>query len=373
MKNCKYFNQCHNPAQVYVPYSNTALCKMHFLRSIEHRVRVTIEQHKLIDFSPHEKILVALSGGKDSQSLLTILDKVIQKRVPIEALYIDLGISPGNYSTDSGIIARSLCETLKIPFHVVDSKQEIGISIDNVHEIGHKLFRNRKETKLGSFRGDCSYCGLFKRYLINKFAVTHGFTKLATGHNLTDEATALMANFFSMDLDLMARAGPTTESDVEMLIPRIKPLYYIYEKETILYAFYANVPHLPTECEYALDAPMSKIKMALDKVENVRKGNMLHMLRKYQLNLKPLLAANVPAFKKVESKCDRCGGATYLKTCAFCKTKARLLELKQIMNSPKSARPPSPAESGKKSDDPNQNPSNNTIDEGESDRYSEDP
>ena len=164
-RHCKYYLQCHQDAVTYVPFSKVPLCKEHFLKNIEYRIRKTIDEFHLIDFKdPNEKIMVALSGGKDSASLLTMLNHVLRNKVSLEALFIDLGISPLNYSYESGIVARDLCERLQVPLHIVNVKQEYGFDIDDIHEIGQTYFKHRHDTKFGHFRGECSYCGLIKRY-----------------------------------------------------------------------------------------------------------------------------------------------------------------------------------------------------------------
>lgn len=327
MPKCKFFRECQAQAVTQIPYSKMALCKNHFLRYIESRVKKTIDNHNLIDFeNPHEKILVAISGGKDSQTLLTILHSVLQDKVQLEALYIEVGISPRNYSKDSEQVARDLCTHLGVPFHVLDIKEHLGFDIDLIHRLGEKLSHGKYKGKNKRFRGDCSYCGLIKRYYINYFAVNNGFTKVATGHNLTDEATQLLANFFSVDMELMARAGPSTSRNVEGLVDRIKPLYYIYETELILYAFYANVEHLPTECEYAVDSPMIRVKKSLEKIETFRRGTMMNMVRDFQKNLREILYNQIPEEKQAINKCSQCGMTTYLEYCSFCRTTDRIKE-----------------------------------------------
>ena len=278
-RRCKFFHECKAFAVTEVPYSKMPVCKHHFLKYVEDRVWKTIQEHNLIELKPEEKVLVAVSGGKDSSTLLTILDRVLNKRVKMEALYIEVGIAPRNYSHDSEQVCRHLTERLNIPLHVVDIKKEYGFNIDDIHELGRRLKRAHHGE---SFRGECSYCGLIKRYLINRFAILNGFTKVATGHNLTDEATTLLGNFFNVDMELMSRAGPITITESDNLVPRIKPLYYIYENETILYAYYANVEHLPTECEYSIDSPTLNIKRSLDKAEELRRGTMMNMVKKFQ-------------------------------------------------------------------------------------------
>jgi uncharacterized protein (TIGR00269 family) len=313
-----------------INYSQTPLCKEHFLRNIEDRVRKTIEKHHLIEFKPEEKVLVAISGGKDSQTLLTLLDKVFQKRIQLEALYIELGIAPGQYSKDSAIVASELCRDLNIPYHQINIKDEIGFSIDDVHELGEKYYKIHR-SKSERFRGECSYCGLIKRYTINRFAALNHFSKVATGHNLTDESTQLIGNFFTSDIELMARSGPSTITEAEMLVPRVKPLYYIYETEMILYAFYAKVKHVGTECPYVVESPMMKVKSFMEKVEGHRRGTMLHMMRKYHKKLRPVLFEAIPEHKMVENNCIECGMTTNIDKCAFCRMKNRMQnELAQL-------------------------------------------
>ncbi|MHA1777489.1 MAG: ATP-binding protein [Promethearchaeota archaeon] len=328
MPKCKFYRECRANAVIQIPHTKMALCKTHFLRYIESRVKRTIEENHLIDFqNPNEKVLVAISGGKDSQTLLTILHQVIKNRVPLEALYIEVGITPRNYSRDSAMVARKLCEKLNVPFHILDVKETLGITIDQIHQLGQQLKSGRrKPRKSKNFRGECSYCGLIKRYYINYFAVKNGFTKVATGHNLTDEASQLLSNFFSTDMEQMSRAGPITLNNVDGLIPRIKPLFYIYETELIMYAYFAQVEHLPTECAYATDSTVISVKKSLEKIEVFRRATMMNLVRDFQKTMKPILAAQTPEEHQVIKKCKQCGMTTYLDICSFCTTTNRLKE-----------------------------------------------
>lgn len=329
MLRCQFSKGCSNPAVVQSPYTKRGFCREHFLLDIENRVGNTLKDYNLIDFEdPKEKILVALSGGKDSQTLLNILDQVVKKRIPIEALYIEVGISPKNYSKDSGKVARELCDQLNIPFHTIDIRESLGFTIDDIHALGTKWngrsTRGRKGRKKQRFRGECSYCGLIKRYYINYFAVHNGFTKVATGHNLTDEATQLVSNFFVGDIELMGRAGPSTARNVKGLVDRIKPLYYIYESELILYAFHRNINHLSTQCVYAVDSPMIQVKKSLEEVESFRRGMMMRMVRDFQNKLRPVFYDQIPNEKQTINQCEKCSMTTYMEKCSFCRTTERL-------------------------------------------------
>ena len=325
MKKCKF---CSQPAVILIPLNQMPLCKTHFISYIHDRVKKTINQYNLI--TADDKVLVALSGGKDSQTLLTILHEIYNKNIQIEALYINVGVTPKNYSHDSYKVAKDLCDRLEIPLNKIDIRNELEFDMDTVHKLGLLQRGGKHRKKGGRFRGECSYCGLFKRYFINKFAVLNNFTKVATGHNLTDEATQLMGNFFNVDMELMSRAGPTTMTEVKGLVTRVKPLYYIYEQEIVMYAYYAKINHLSTECEYATDSTSGNIKQSLLKIEEFRRGTMFYMVKKFQEKLKPTLFGTISEEKKAEKSCSECGMGTYMETCAFCRTKKRLQE--QIKN-----------------------------------------
>jgi len=124
----------------------------------------------------------------------------------------------------------------------------------------------------------------------------------------------------------MSRAGPTTITEVKGLVTRVKPLYFIYEQEIVMYAYYAKIHHLATECEYAIDSPSGNIKQSLLKIEEFRRGTMFYMVKKFQEKLKPTLFGTISEEKKAEKICSECGMGTYMETCAFCRTKKRLKE-----------------------------------------------
>ncbi|MHA1584077.1 MAG: TIGR00269 family protein [Promethearchaeota archaeon] len=328
---CKFFSHCKNNAVTEVPFSKIPLCKDHFISYIHKRVKKTIEEQKLIDFKdPKEKILVALSGGKDSQVLLTILKKVIKSKVKLEGLYINVGISPEHHTDRSQATIQKLCDDLKVHLNIVYLKNEMDFNMDDVNRVGQS-HRPHSRERSGRFRGNCSYCGLFKRYFINKFAALNGFTKVATGHNLTDESTQLLGNFFSIDMELMARAGPKTITNVEGLIPRIKPLFFIYESELFLYAYYQRIPHVIGACPYSSGSTMHKIKRTIWKIEEIKRGNQMNMVLNFQKELREILIKTVPEDQQIARKCSVCGMPTYLETCSFCKTKKRLQEQIQIL------------------------------------------
>jgi uncharacterized protein (TIGR00269 family) len=170
---------------------------------------------------------------------------------------------------------------------------------------------------------------MIKRYALNYFAATHGFDKVATGHNLTDEVTSLVVNFFNGDIHYLQRSLPIVNSEIDMLVPRIKPLFYIAEQEIIMYAYYNDIQHIATECEYSPQSPNIDIKRILQDLDDDRRGMMLQLMKKYQKVLLPLIKAEVATEKTQnirQKKCLMCGMPTNHAKCAFCRQKTNILE-----------------------------------------------
>ena len=325
---CKFWAECHERAVYQIPHSKLSLCRVHYLANVEKRVKTLIEKKHM--FHPHrgEKLLVAASGGKDSQVLLSLLKKIYPDGLEIEALYIELGINKRDYSRGSGIAARKYCATLNIPFHSISMKDTYNISMDDIHKLKEDSLKKDvgQNNEDEGFRGECSYCGTFKRYLINKYAVENGFTAVATGHNLTDEATSLVNNFFNVDLMFLARSGPVNDSKVPRMVPRVKPLFYISEEEVMMYTYFAQIPHFSSECPYAPQSPNTKLKGVLNELETNRRGNMISLMRRYQKVMKPVIRAAKFDKKPAVSTCQTCGMTSLGKVCSFCRTIATLQE-----------------------------------------------
>ncbi|WP_457557291.1 ATP-binding protein [Candidatus Harpocratesius sp.] len=326
-RKCKFFEKCHQSAVFRIPHSNLALCKQHFLENVEKRVKKLVEKKHMFHPNRGEKLLIAASGGKDSQVLISIIKTLYPENLDIEALYIELGIKSDNYSVDSGKIAKDWCKNFDIPFHTLNIKKDYGINIDDLHNLRELYKKSHWQYDLQAFRGECSYCGSYKRYNINKFAYEHSFTAVATGHNLTDEATSLLNNFLNQNLMFLSRPGPKSNSKSKFLIPRVKPLFFISELEITMYAYYKNIPYLPTECPYARQSPVNKLKGVLLEIEEYRKGNMIAYTRGFYKKLQPVINKAYQSQIKPEQSehlCSQCGRPTFGKICSFCKTQRYL-------------------------------------------------
>jgi len=193
-------------------------------------------------FSPTDKIVVGVSGGKDSLCLLYNV-KTLQDRNPngpiVEAILIDEGIS--GYRSESKNIAIEYCKKLNIPLHILSFKSNFGKDLDEV-------VADLKEININA----CTICGTVRRRLLNDKALELQANKLAIGHNLDDQSQTFLANILRNDIRKIELSPPQGNvSDKERnFVPRIKPLLEIPEREITLYCFYKKIPIQTTPCPY---------------------------------------------------------------------------------------------------------------------------
>lgn len=118
------------------PYSGEVLCKRCFAKSIEDKVRATASKYQMLKFD--DKIAVAVSGGKDSVSLLHILAKMKLKhpRSSLFAITVDEGIK--GYRDEALKIAAENCEKLNVKHHVFPFKELFGFTLDEIVDLQKK-------------------------------------------------------------------------------------------------------------------------------------------------------------------------------------------------------------------------------------------
>lgn len=272
---------------------------------IEKEVEKTLEKESLDPESiKDEKIIVALSGGKDSAVTAYILKKLGYN---IEGLYIDLGV--GRYSEDCLKAVKKLSKILNIKLHVYDLKQEQGKTIK------HYWSQIKSQRRLTT----CSICGVFKKWILNKKSRELGGGKIATGHNLDDEAQTVLINFFKGSLELSENAGVITknlqENNKGKFIPRIKPLFYIPEKNILKYARSKKLPIVEGNCPYAEESYRIQVRKFLSKTNQKEKQNILKNFNK--------LTKNHPNSSKSKSEkivnfCKKCGEPAKGELCKRC-------------------------------------------------------
>ena len=257
---CSY---CNNSVVIQRKYSGESLCPACFEKNIEKNIYKTISKYKML--KPYDKIIVGLSGGKDSFTLLYNLS-MIQKKAyhpkEIIALTIDEGIK--DYRDKSVKNAIGFCKELNIEHHIISFKEKVGFTLDEIINI---------KRKLPDYKYACNYCAVIRRRLLNDKAKELGGTILAMGHNLTDIAETFLMNVLYKRFHLIANQYLFKEPDSRMsqfYIKKITPLMRIPEEEIFLYANIKKFHYYPSHCPYREKDPIIR-KRVLDFIQECKK------------------------------------------------------------------------------------------------------
>lgn len=266
-----------------------------FNRYLEDNIRKVVEKYQLLE--PDEKIAVALSGGKDSILTLHILNKLKRDfNFELVAISIDEGIS--SYRDEGLKVAEKHATELGVDLIKKSFKEEFGFKIDDVSAI---------------YKSACIPCGVFRRYLLNKTTHQIGANKIATGHNLDDEIQSFLMSFARADFKRFTKFGPKLDTIHQKLIPRIKPLWNVTEKEVGIWAIMKNVEVHLAECPYAYMSLRSKMKDFLNKMEDERPGTKVAIMESFKKTFK----TDKTTIPKL-NECERCGEPSSLNVCKAC-------------------------------------------------------
>ena len=242
--------KCAHPAVIKMPRHNTSLCKDCFTEFVHTQVRRAIKSHRM--FAADDRILVAVSGGKDSLTLWGILLKLGYRA---DALYVDLGI--GDYSVRSRQKVQRFTDTVAAAYqsklHVHTVEQEQGAGIRELATLVH--------------RPTCSTCGTMKRYQFNRVAVEQDYDVMATGHNLDDEAARLLGNVLHWQTDYLDKQTPSLPASLDGFAKKVKPLYRLTEREIAAYAVIHHIDYIVEECPMAKGSKLLAYKHALNRLE----------------------------------------------------------------------------------------------------------
>ena len=287
------------------PYSGEKLCRKCFAKSIEEKVRITIAKYKMLEFD--DRIAVAVSGGKDSVSLLRILAKIERgyPKTSLVAVTVDEGIK--GYRDEALKIAAENCKKLGIEHHVVSFKKLYGYRLDQIV----KSLKQKGDSGLTP----CAYCGVLRRKALNITARTFKADKLATAHTLDDETQTILLNIFHGDVLRIAREKPVTDEAHPKLVQKVKPFCEIPEKETALYAYIRKIKFQSKPCPYASEALRNDIRIMLNRMEEKHAGIKFTIFKSIE-KIRPALED--VARKEGLRECIECGEPTTEKICKTC-------------------------------------------------------
>lgn len=288
---------CRGPAVIDLRRHNANFCVDHFTKFCRDQVDKAIREFDMLE--PGERILVAVSGGKDS---LAVWDLLRALGYEADGLYIGLGI--GDYSDASAEFARTFAAERAWPLIEIDLEERYGYDIPN----GSRAAR----------RNPCSACGLSKRHLFDQAALDGGYDALVTGHNLDDEAAVLFGNVMHWQTDYLARQLPVLPAR-DGFPRKVKPLVRLTERETAAYCVIQGIDYIVDECPKAVGNRHLGYKEALNAVERQSPGTKHDFYFKFLSQASALFRAGIDGDDDQLQPCRSCGAPTPSEVCAFCR------------------------------------------------------
>ncbi|HEX2236065.1 MAG TPA: ATP-binding protein [Actinomycetota bacterium] len=299
---------CRGHAVVDVRRHNAAFCGPHFTDHVRNQVARAIKEYAM--FSPDDRLLVAVSGGKDS---LAVWDILLDLGYNATGLYLDLGI--GAYSDRSKQAALDYAHRRGARLLVRSLQEEHGYNVPELARLTGRV--------------PCSGCGLNKRYELNRAAVEEGFDVLVTGHNLDDEAATLFGNVLHWNIEQLGRQAPVLAERVlpsaerPALVRKTKPLVRVAERETAAYALLRGIEYIVEECPMVEGNTQHRYKEALTMLEESSPGTKQQMYFGFLARAAERFASTDEAVDLVP--CSRCGAPTTARAdeplCSFCRTR----------------------------------------------------
>jgi uncharacterized protein (TIGR00269 family) len=293
---------CRGPAIIDIRRHNANFCPEHFLRLCRDQTKKAIDEFSML--GSDDRVLVAVSGGKDS---LAVWDILCELGWQADGFYIGLGI--GDYSNESRGYAERFATERGLTLHVDDLLRDHGFDVPH----GSRAAK----------RAPCSACGLSKRHLFDEAARRGSYDAIVTGHNLDDEAAVLMGNVLHWQTDYLGRQSPHLPA-ANGFPKKVKPLVRLTERETAAYCLLRGIDYLVDECPMAAGNKHLSYKGALNDIETDSPGAKHAFFFGFLDRAADRFAASTgETVDVIPSPCERCGSPSSNDVCAFCRLSER--------------------------------------------------
>ena len=308
---------CRAPAVLEERRHRAAWCAAHLADHVQNQIRKAIDHppglpagERMCSYG--DRLLVAVSGGKDS---LALWDALAEMGYQVDGLYVGLGI--GGYSTRSREVCAAFAAERGLDLHVVELAEEYGYTTPSGAG--------------AAGRSTCGVCGLSKRYAFNKVAVEHGYDVVVTGHNLDDEAATLLGNVLRWQESFLARQHPVLPATGGNQVRKIKPMYRLSERESAAYCVVRGIEYVVEECPLVDGNTGHELKAAFDLLEGASPGLKAQFLFGFYERQDRLVDPR--AEQEVELvACQRCAMPTTGTVCAFCRQRELILQALPVLS-----------------------------------------
>ena len=291
---------CRGPAIIDLKAHNANFCAEHFLAFCREQVARAIKKHRML--APDDRVLVAVSGGKDS---LAVWDLLLELGYQADGFVIGLGI--GEYSDASTQYARDFATARGLTLHETSLREDHGFDVPTAAAVTRRV--------------PCSACGLSKRHLFDRAALEGGYDAVATGHNLDDEAAVLFGNALRWNTEYLARQRPVLPAR-DGFPRKIKPLIRLGEREMAAYCVIRGIDYIVEECPMAAGNKHLRYKEALNAIEAESPGSKHAFYHEFLARAADLFTVDLDGAGgddgPVLGACARCGSPSTNEVCAFC-------------------------------------------------------
>jgi tRNA-5-methyluridine54 2-sulfurtransferase len=292
---------CREPAVIDIRRHNANFCSDHFLKLCRDQVAKAIDEFAM--FQPGDRLLVAVSGGKDS---LAVWDILRELGYEADGLYIGLGI--GSYSDESGRMVQAFATQRGWPLQVIDLREDFDYDVPTAAKVTKRV--------------PCSACGLSKRHLFDQAAIDGGYDAVVTGHNLDDEAAVLFGNTLRWQTEYLARQLPVLPAR-DGFPRKVKPLVRLGEREMAAYCVLRGIDYIVEECPMAAGNKHLGYKEALNAIEAQSPGSKQAFYFGFLDRAVARFADAAPDGAEAETpglgRCRVCGSPSTNEICAFCR------------------------------------------------------
>lgn len=298
--------KCGEKAVINMRQHRLSLCSQHFQEWLINQTKRFIEKYRM--FGKEDRLLLAVSGGKDS---LALWDVLWQLGYQVDGLFIHLGIDKGlGYSDRSQKFTQQFAKKRNLRLIIHDVQKTFG---ESVPEVTYR--RRRSSQKM------CAICGLVKRHVFNEIASQGGYDVLLTAHNLDDEVALLLANTLEWSLNRLARGQPILPAGAGF-VKKVKPFCRFYERETAAYSLLRGIEYIQEECPFSNGNKQLVYKAHLNEWEDEMPGVKLRFYINYLSALEQGAFPNTQESEEemMLQRCPSCGQPTITgDLCAFCR------------------------------------------------------
>ncbi len=290
---------------VYTDYSRrVSLCANCLMKSVRRRAWHVLKEELIAG----DRIMIAHSGGKDSSLALLLTKEFADLHPDMRLSLLSVTVDEGTFYRRASVeLAKRLASELGVRHRTYTMEEIHGLSIE---ELDFKLPADWK-------RSPCTYCGVLRRQALNAIAREIGATVVVTGHNLDDLVQTAAMNLSRGDINALVKTLRHERKIEEGLIPRVRPLKMVYEREIATLVVAKGIPAHLGKCPFTQGMRIG-VRREIDSLEDRVPGTKVRALQTFSL-ISLRLSADVRL-----RRCRVCGEPTTTELCKACQFKKEL-------------------------------------------------